>query len=142
MSVSHAIVSVRGSAARAPCAPATPIRAAPDTAAFRTSRRFAFTISGNSALGRFTPLSYQPCSIIVNHGSRKWNSLRMSTLANAVAVLRLFASDRVELTVTDVARALDMPKSSVSRLLKSMRDAGLLTGAGAGAAPRYRLGNL
>ena len=64
----------------------------------------------------------------------------MSTLANAVAVLRLFASDRVELTVTDVARALDMPKSSVSRLLKSMRDAGLLTGAG--AAPRYRLGNL
>jgi DNA-binding IclR family transcriptional regulator len=65
---------------------------------------------------------------------------RMSTLANAAAVLRLFASDRLELTVTDAARALNLPKSSVSRLLKSMRAAGLLTGAG--AAPRYRLGNM
>jgi DNA-binding IclR family transcriptional regulator len=64
----------------------------------------------------------------------------MSTLANAAAVLRLFASDRVEVTVTDAARVLGMPKSSVSRLLKSMRTAGLLTGAG--DSPRYRLGNL
>lgn len=64
----------------------------------------------------------------------------MSTLENAAAVLRLFASDRLELTVTDAARALNLPKSSVSRLLKSMRAAGLLTGAG--AAPRYRLGNM
>jgi IclR family KDG regulon transcriptional repressor len=64
----------------------------------------------------------------------------MSTLENAVAVLRLFASDRMELTVTDAARALGTPKSSMSRLLKSMRAAGLLTGAG--DAPRYRLGTL
>ena len=64
----------------------------------------------------------------------------MATLENAAAVLRLFASDRLELTVTDAARALNMPKSSVSRLLKAMREAGLLTGAG--AAPRYRLGNM
>jgi DNA-binding IclR family transcriptional regulator len=64
----------------------------------------------------------------------------MSTLANAVAVLRLFASDRLELTVTDAARALGLPKSSMSRLLRSMRAEGLLTGAG--DAPRYRLGNM
>lgn len=67
-------------------------------------------------------------------------SAGMSTLANAAAVLRLFASDRLELTVTDAARALNMPKSSVSRLLKSMRAVGFLTGAG--DAPRYRLGNM
>jgi IclR family transcriptional regulator, KDG regulon repressor len=65
---------------------------------------------------------------------------RMATLENAAAVLRLFASDRLELTVTDAARALNMPKSSVSRLLKSMREVGLLTGAG--DAPRYRVGNM
>jgi len=64
----------------------------------------------------------------------------MATLENATAVLRLFASDRLELTVTDAARALNMPKSSLSRLLKSMREVGLLTGAG--DAPRYRLGNM
>ncbi len=64
----------------------------------------------------------------------------MSTLENAASVLRLFTADRLELTVTDAARALGMPESSVSRLLKAMREAGLLTGAG--AAPRYRVGNM
>jgi len=64
----------------------------------------------------------------------------MSTLENAASVLRLFSPDRQELTVTDAARALGMPKSSVSRLLKAMRDAGFLTSVA--AAPRYRVGNL
>ncbi len=64
----------------------------------------------------------------------------MSTLENAASVLRLFSADRLELTVSDAARALGMPKSSVSRLLKAMRDAGLLTSVT--EAPRYRVGNM
>lgn len=64
----------------------------------------------------------------------------MSTLTNAVSVLRLFSADRLELSVTDVSRLLGMPKSSTSRLLKSMREAGLL--AHAGNSPRYRAGTL
>ncbi len=64
----------------------------------------------------------------------------MSTLENAASVLRLFSPDRLELTVTDAARAMGMPKSSVSRLLKAMREAGLLTSVA--NAPRYRVGNL
>jgi DNA-binding IclR family transcriptional regulator len=64
----------------------------------------------------------------------------MSTLENAASVLRLFTADRLELTVTDVARALGLPKSSVSRLLKAMRESGLLTSAA--DTPRYRVGTL
>ncbi|HEX3574160.1 MAG TPA: IclR family transcriptional regulator [Rhodopila sp.] len=64
----------------------------------------------------------------------------MSTLENAASVLRLFTADRLELTVTDVARALGLPKSSVSRLLKAMRDSGLLTNVA--GTPRYRVGTL
>jgi DNA-binding IclR family transcriptional regulator len=64
----------------------------------------------------------------------------MSTLENAASVLRLFTPDRLELTVTDVARALALPKSSVSRLLKAMRESGLL--AGVAGTPRYRVGTL
>ncbi len=64
----------------------------------------------------------------------------MTTLANAVSVLRLFSADRVEISVTDVSRLLGMPKSSTSRLLKAMREAGLV--ANAGSTPRYRVGHL
>ncbi len=64
----------------------------------------------------------------------------MSTLSNAVSVLRLFSADRVEISVTDVSRLLGMPKSSASRLLKAMRDAGLV--ANVGSTPRYRVGHL
>ena len=64
----------------------------------------------------------------------------MSTLSNLVAVLRLFSAERPELSVTDVARLLGMPKSSTSRLLKSMLREGLL--ASVGNTPRYRIGHL
>jgi IclR family KDG regulon transcriptional repressor len=64
----------------------------------------------------------------------------LSTLANAVSVLRLFSADRVDISVTDVSRLLAMPKSSASRLLKAMREAGLV--AHVGSTPRYRVGHL
>ncbi|WP_405696441.1 IclR family transcriptional regulator [Streptomyces sp. NBC_01185] len=50
----------------------------------------------------------------------------MSTLANARDVLRLMARLQRDLTVTDVAGALDLPKSSVSRTLSMMADYGFL----------------
>lgn len=50
----------------------------------------------------------------------------MSVLLNAASVLKLFSDDCLELTVTDVARRLDMPKANASRLMKAMRDAGML----------------
>jgi DNA-binding IclR family transcriptional regulator len=64
----------------------------------------------------------------------------MSALSNAVSVLRLFSSERPELSVTEVSRLLVMPKSSASRLLKSMLREGLL--ANVGATPRYRVGHV
>src|SRR5437879_2232687 len=65
----------------------------------------------------------------------------MSSLSNAVSVLRLFSTERPKLSVTDVSRLLGMPKSSASRLLKSMRAEGLLL-SHVGATPRYRVGHV
>jgi phthiocerol/phenolphthiocerol synthesis type-I polyketide synthase C len=64
----------------------------------------------------------------------------MSTLANAANVLRCFSSECTELTVTDVAARLDLPKASASRLLKRMREAGLLETIG--QTKRHRPGRL
>lgn len=64
----------------------------------------------------------------------------MTTFSNAIAVLRLFSPERAELSVTEVAKLLKMPKSSSSRLLKAMKNEGLLITIGNTA--RYRLGHL
>jgi IclR family transcriptional regulator, KDG regulon repressor len=64
----------------------------------------------------------------------------MSALSTAVSILRLFSTERSELSVTEVARLLSMPKSSASRVLKAMLGEGLL--ASAGKMPRYRLGHV
>jgi IclR family KDG regulon transcriptional repressor len=64
----------------------------------------------------------------------------MSALSNVVGILRLFSAERSELSVTEAARLLGMPKSSASRLLKTMLREGLL--ASASNTPRYRLGHL
>ena len=50
----------------------------------------------------------------------------MSILDSASDVLRLMASKQSELTMTDLVGALDMPKSSASRVLKHMTSVGLL----------------
>ncbi|MFD8572736.1 IclR family transcriptional regulator [Streptomyces sp. NPDC059639] len=50
----------------------------------------------------------------------------MSTLANARDVLRLMAHLQRDVTVTDVAAELGLPKSSVSRTLSMMADYGFL----------------
>jgi DNA-binding IclR family transcriptional regulator len=50
----------------------------------------------------------------------------MTVLQNAADVLRLFGSGCAELTVTEVTSRLAMPKANASRLLKAMRDAGML----------------
>jgi IclR family KDG regulon transcriptional repressor len=64
----------------------------------------------------------------------------VTTLHNAVSVLRQFSADRLELSVTDTSRFLGIPKSTASRLLKSMREAGLLSTVG--NTSRYRVGHL
>jgi DNA-binding IclR family transcriptional regulator len=65
----------------------------------------------------------------------------MSALETAVSVLRCYSSTRTELTVTEVAQMLSLPKSNVSRLLRSMRDVGLLDSArdGRGYSPGVML---
>ncbi|MDE2394272.1 MAG: IclR family transcriptional regulator [Burkholderiales bacterium] len=50
----------------------------------------------------------------------------MTPLENAVTVLRCFSLDARELTVTEAAQRLGLPKSNVSRLLRAMREVGLL----------------
>lgn len=50
----------------------------------------------------------------------------MSSLENGIRILQCFSADQVELRVSDVAQSLSLPKSTVSRLMKAMGDAGLL----------------
>jgi IclR family transcriptional regulator, KDG regulon repressor len=64
----------------------------------------------------------------------------MSALTSAVSILKLFSAERPELSVTEAARLLGMPKSTASRLLKAMLREGLL--ANVGSSSRYRLGHL
>lgn len=65
----------------------------------------------------------------------------MASLESAVSVLRCYSTTCTELTVTEVAQTLGMPKSNVSRLLRSMRDVGLLDSArdGRGYSPGLML---
>ena len=50
----------------------------------------------------------------------------MSSLENALSILRCFAADTPELTVSQVSVRLGMPKSTVSRLMKTMNESGVL----------------
>ena len=50
----------------------------------------------------------------------------MSSLDNAMRILSLITRERPVLRVGEVCRDLDLPKSSVSRLLRSLSEAGLL----------------
>ncbi|MFF8883340.1 IclR family transcriptional regulator [Streptomyces flaveolus] len=58
-------------------------------------------------------------------------------LERAVRMLDLFSSDAPEWTVSDVCRALDLPKTTVWDYMQSMAALGLLRRTGRG---RYRLG--
>ena len=60
----------------------------------------------------------------------------MTILASAAKVLRCFSHECAEISVTELVNRLSMPKSNASRLLRSMRDAGLLETVG--ASKRYR----
>lgn len=64
----------------------------------------------------------------------------MASLDHAARVLRCFADGRPQLTLTEAARLLEMPMSSLSRLLRQMRDAGFLGDVERGRG--YRLGAL
>lgn len=65
----------------------------------------------------------------------------MSSLESVVSVLRCFSATRSELTVTEVAQILNLPKSNMSRLLRAMREAGFLDSArdGRGYSPGIML---
>ena len=64
----------------------------------------------------------------------------MSSVAKVARVLESFIAGRTELSVTDTVGLLDIPKSSASRMLKAMADAGLLEHAP--GSRRYRIGPL
>lgn len=81
------------------------------------------------------PRKFRYCEL----SSNKWD-FYMSSLQNASSILRLFAPNRLEISVTDVSNLLGMPKSSASRLLKAMLEAGFL--ARMNNSPRYKVGNL
>jgi DNA-binding IclR family transcriptional regulator len=75
-----------------------------------------------------------------NTSCKSWNFWTddVTTLASVAAVLRCFSEVRTELTVTDVAALLPAPKSTVSRLLRAMRDTGFIESVG--ETKRYRPG--
>lgn len=60
----------------------------------------------------------------------------MTTLSSAADILRCFSADRHEITVSQAVRLLGMPKSNASRLLRAMRDCGMLETIG--DSKRYR----
>lgn len=62
----------------------------------------------------------------------------MTTLSSAADVLRCYSDERRDLTVTQVSRLLEMPKSNASRLLRAMSACGMLEPVG--ASKRYRPG--
>jgi DNA-binding IclR family transcriptional regulator len=64
----------------------------------------------------------------------------VSTIQNVARLLGLFTAERSVLSVTEASQLLELPKSSVSRLLKAMAQAGLLTPIAGRAG--YRVGNL
>ena len=64
----------------------------------------------------------------------------MPILLNAAQVLKCFSAECSDLTVSDVAARLSMPKANASRLLKAMRGAGLLETIG--ETKRHRPGRL
>src|ERR687885_1400111 len=59
------------------------------------------------------------------------------TLKKAIQVLDLFSFERPEWGVSEVARALELPKSTTSELISSLADQRLLARVAKG---RYRLG--
>ncbi len=64
----------------------------------------------------------------------------MTILASAADVLRCYGADCTELTVTELVARAGLPKSNASRLLRAMRDCGLLEAVG--DSKRYRPGLL
>jgi DNA-binding IclR family transcriptional regulator len=64
----------------------------------------------------------------------------MTTLSSAADVLRCLSADRPHLTVSAVAELLGVPKSTASRLLRAMLEAGFLETEG--ASKKYRPGLL
>lgn len=77
-------------------------------------------------------------TIVPKNGTREFSAI--SVLTNAANVLRCFGTDCPDLTVSEVARRLTIPKANASRLLKSMREAGMLETIG--TSHRHRPGNL
>jgi DNA-binding IclR family transcriptional regulator len=63
----------------------------------------------------------------------------MSSLESALQILGLLGPDRPVLRVGEVCRLLDIPKSSVSRLLRTLADSEMLERAGEGG---YRAGTV
>jgi DNA-binding IclR family transcriptional regulator len=71
----------------------------------------------------------------------------MSSLEKALSIIARFSADRPSLSVSEIATELEMPKSSVSRMMKTMAEAGLIEAQAGrrGYAPgllAFRLGNL
>jgi DNA-binding IclR family transcriptional regulator len=64
----------------------------------------------------------------------------MSILDNAASVLRCFGTGCSSITVTEVTMQLGLPKASASRLLRAMREAGMLETIG--ATRRHRPGRV
>ena len=63
----------------------------------------------------------------------------LAALADPTRGRLLLALDRHELAVTELAAALQLPQSTVSRHLKTLADAGWVTARNDGASRRYRM---
>lgn len=64
----------------------------------------------------------------------------MKSVSNAMKVLELFTEDRLQVSVTDVAITLEIPKSSASRLLSTMRKSEIISQLSKGGS--YAVGPL
>ncbi|WP_285397098.1 IclR family transcriptional regulator [Lysinibacillus sp. fls2-241-R2A-57] len=66
------------------------------------------------------------------------NKTNLSSVKNALRLLRLYRTDRAELGITDIAKLLDLPKSTVHRLVQELVNEGFLIKRS--HTNKYRLG--
>lgn len=70
--------------------------------------------------------------------SGNWNGLTLRTVKNAMRIIHLYSEDQHELGITEIARKLNLSKSTVHRLVQTLEEEGFLEKNT--LSHRYRLG--
>ncbi len=70
------------------------------------------------------------------------NSYRIPSIANTCSIFQLLTATRKVMSASDIAKELDLPRTSVFRILKTLEEEGMVRGVGKGYVMGHRLINL